>query len=566
MSVSERYQILDEWGRGASGVVYRARDRVSGRLVAVKSFQAAEAREAELLQERMQRVAAALAGLRHANIVPLIEIEAAPDRLLVVSEFVSGSSLLDILRDRQRLDPPEAVVLVAQACRGLARAHAAGLLHGNLKPSNLLVSLEGTVKVGDFGVVATAAGDTPAAGPLPEALLASPGCLAPEQLLGGPLDERTDVYALGALLYRSLTGRCPFEDCTPAELAERVRASDPLPPHHWVPQLPRELSALAMESLARDPDQRIGTADELARLLERALSTVGTATVAPPVRPRRGPQRPPERPRRRRSAPTLLSAVAAALLVLAALALHERAGRAVVASPPPPPVTPATTLRAELGPQPAPAPGPPPTAAPTTAAAEAPATAAVPAPVAERLSPPPPQPPQRRAAAPVRRSPAATRRQPPRRAVAVREEAEATPPVPSTATDPEPTPATPARVVARPAPAPERADLARGVVSLDHPLLEGLLEIKVDGRRAGLVRLGDPGQAPPGAPATASFSIAPGARRLEVRVLSATHRVETEWTGELEWEAGRFRALEFVLDGPQPEWRLDLAGGSGPAR
>lgn len=192
------YQLVSELGRGGMGVVYKALDTELDRHVAIKVLAEGLAHDAGIV-ERFQREARAVAALDDANVVHIYATGTQDGRPYFVMEFVDGVSLDVLLQREQRLAPAQAARLIAQAAKGLASAHAKGLIHRDVKPANILVSRRGVAKVSDFGIVQSVhAGNARLT--TTGAFLGTPGYLAPERYAGAPADARTDIFALGVVL------------------------------------------------------------------------------------------------------------------------------------------------------------------------------------------------------------------------------------------------------------------------------------------------------------------------------------------------------------------------------
>jgi tetratricopeptide (TPR) repeat protein len=277
-----RYAIEAELGRGGMGVVYRARDRALGRLVALKVLRAgaADARA----RDRFLREARAAGRVDHDHIVRVYATSDPSDEVpYLAMEYLAGPSLAVRLRDPGRLAPREAAQIAAQVADGLAAAHAAGLVHRDVKPDNILFdSATGRAKVGDFGLARLAAD------PAPEltrdgSVVGTPAYLSPEQARGeraiGPL---VDVYALGVTLYECLAGEPPFRG-TPHRIVQQILQDDPRPPRTINEAVPRELETICLKAMAREPSSRYASAAELAADLRRWLA--GEPIRARPVGP-----------------------------------------------------------------------------------------------------------------------------------------------------------------------------------------------------------------------------------------------------------------------------------------
>jgi serine/threonine-protein kinase len=259
--------------------VYLGHDSELDRPVAIKVL-AETLTGDETFRRRFLREAQLAARLSHPNVVSVYDAgEQADGRPYIVMEHVDGETLADVLRKRGPLPADEAATLAAQACRGLAHAHAAGLVHRDVKPQNLLLRRDGTLKVADFGIARAAEGTA-----LTEAgtVLGTAAYLSPEQALGQEATPAADVYSLGAVLYELLTGRPPYELESLADLAARQAEGSITPVSELAAGIPQRVEDAVMRSLARNPAYRPTSAGELARELEPAE----TAT-APLPRPRR---------------------------------------------------------------------------------------------------------------------------------------------------------------------------------------------------------------------------------------------------------------------------------------
>jgi hypothetical protein len=265
-----RYTLLEELGHGGMGVVYKARDPMLDRVVALKVIRGGLlAGDAEI--ERFYREARAAARLDHLNIVKIHDIGSHEDTPYYTMDFVAGGSLL---KQVQRLgaDPRAAAALVEKIARAVQQAHEHGIVHRDLKPGNILLREDGEPCVTDFGLAKFL--DTETQLTLPDQALGTPSYMAPEQAsipprLAGP---QTDVWALGVLLYELLTGRRPFEGATAQEVAHRIVTADPPPPRTLRADLDRALDTIVLTCLEKDPRRRYSSAAELADDLRRWLS------------------------------------------------------------------------------------------------------------------------------------------------------------------------------------------------------------------------------------------------------------------------------------------------------
>jgi serine/threonine-protein kinase len=265
------YDLLGELGRGGMGVVYRARQRGLGRLVALKMIRAAGLVDGEPLL-RFRAEAEAVARLRHPNIVQIYEIGELAGRPYFSLELAEGGSL-----DAKLAGTPQparqAAALVEPLARAVHHAHEHGIVHRDLKPSNVLLTADGVPKLTDFGLARSLAEPGAAARTHSGAVVGTPSYMAPEQAEGRPraTGPASDVYALGAILYEALTGRPPFRGPTVLDTLEQVRSQEPVPPRHLQPGVPRDLETITLKCLQKDPGRRYASAAALADDLRRFL-------------------------------------------------------------------------------------------------------------------------------------------------------------------------------------------------------------------------------------------------------------------------------------------------------
>jgi hypothetical protein len=268
-ALDDRYELHALIGEGAFGRVYRGRDRRLRRAVAIKVIKPWWTEDPEWVGS-FEREAQILARVSDPGIVQIFDVGHAREGLYYVSELVEGESLADRLQ-RGALAPGHASGIAEQLCRALAHAHARRIVHRDVKPANILLSLEGRVKVGDFGVARLAEGSTD--GPS-ATIVGTPRYMAPEQARGWPTSPATDVYSVGIVLYEMLSGRPPFTEKSAVELALR-HVQDPPPP--LPASAPRELSEIVARALAKDPAHRYETAAEMADALAGARQTASSA-------------------------------------------------------------------------------------------------------------------------------------------------------------------------------------------------------------------------------------------------------------------------------------------------
>src|SRR5437016_7534952 len=253
-----RYQLFETLGVGASSRVVRGFDPMIGRPVAVKVFPSelaqGTARELFLLEARV------VGQLTHPNIITLHDmgIEESTQTPYLVMEFIEGLPL-DRILEKGTLPWPKACAWVAHAAEALGAAHHRGVIHGDVKPANILITNDGRVKLTDFGMARVAkrdSGDSP--------LLGTPAYWCPEQIMGRPQDARSDIFSLGVVLYEMGSGTRPFEADSLQGICNRVLSSTPLPPSHANPSLPAGFDGVVARCLAKDPSARYATTEPLA--------------------------------------------------------------------------------------------------------------------------------------------------------------------------------------------------------------------------------------------------------------------------------------------------------------
>jgi tRNA A-37 threonylcarbamoyl transferase component Bud32 len=266
----ERYPIQERLGEGATAVVYRALDRELRRPVAIKVLREVVGMS-EVARQRFRREAQAAAGLAHPNIVQVHDVGEESGRPYLVMELVEGKPLSERLRDGT-LSDRETTRILEKAARGVAAAHAKGVVHRDLKPANILVTTDGVAKVADFGLAHLL--DSPAELTRSGTPLGTPLYMSPEQVEGRVRDitPRTDVYALGAILYEALAGRPVHTGETTIELYQKIVREDPVPPRVLKPAAAKDLETIAMKALRREASERYSDAEEFADDLARFLA------------------------------------------------------------------------------------------------------------------------------------------------------------------------------------------------------------------------------------------------------------------------------------------------------
>jgi len=284
--LNERYLILEQLGKGGMAIVYRARDTMLERSVAVKVLREDYSRDPAFL-DRFRQEAKAAANLSHPNIVTVHDFGLDKGQLFIVMEYVPGTDLKTLIKQRGRFTPEEAVPLLIQACAGIGYAHRAGLVHCDVKPQNMLVTPDMRLKVADFGIARALSTIHPEE--QSDIIWGSPQYFSPEQATGAAPSPASDVYSLGIIMYEMLTGSLPFQADTAAELAELHIDTEPVPISEMLPHISPVLEQIVTKVLSKEPSQRYRTADQLGRVLlnfgnaksSPALSLTPEAASAP---------------------------------------------------------------------------------------------------------------------------------------------------------------------------------------------------------------------------------------------------------------------------------------------
>lgn len=262
--LNNRYKLLKTLGAGGMAVVYQAQDITLERMVAIKLLRQDYSRREDFRQQ-FRLEAKNAANLSHQNIVTVHDFGFDAGRLFIVMEFVPGTDLKTLIKQRGRFQVSDAVNLISQACAGIGYAHRAGIVHCDIKPHNMLVTPDQRLKVTDFGIariLSTISQDEHS-----DEVWGSPQYFSPEQAEGKPPSPASDVYSLGVVLYEMLTGQLPFNSTDPQELARMHRESRPVPPRRLNHDIPPALDQIIMKVLSKEPSQRYRTADQLGLVL-----------------------------------------------------------------------------------------------------------------------------------------------------------------------------------------------------------------------------------------------------------------------------------------------------------
>jgi tRNA A-37 threonylcarbamoyl transferase component Bud32 len=267
-SLFGHYEILETIGRGGMGVVYKARQVDLDRPVALKMILASQLASPEQVR-RFETEARAAAGLRHPNIVQIFEAGRVDGQSYFAMEYVAGQGLNAVARS-EAIDPVRAATWMVAIARAVDYLHSRGIVHRDLKPSNILVDADGRPLVTDFGLIKMADSELTSS----QAIIGTPSYMSPEQAASqnDRVGPKSDVYSLGAILYELLTGRPPFLGASPLETLVDVLEGEPPAPREIRAAIPREIELVCLKSLAKAPEHRYQSAEDLARDLDRFIA------------------------------------------------------------------------------------------------------------------------------------------------------------------------------------------------------------------------------------------------------------------------------------------------------
>lgn len=264
MNIIGRYEIIQEIGRGGMGVVYQAHDPVIGRDVSIKRIslpQHLTEKKKEGFLRRFQREAQAAGRLNHQNILTIYDIGEDRGLPFIAMELLSGKTLEKLLDEKGWLVVEEAKKIIAQICDALEFAHSRGIVHRDVKPSNILLTDSGLVKVMDFGIAHLSDADSTDT----SQILGSPSYIAPEYVKGDPVDHRADIFSLGVVLFQILAGEKPFPGENVAAVLQKVVSEDPVPVTRIRPSLPSGCDLVVLKALQKNPDKRYQKASDMSR-------------------------------------------------------------------------------------------------------------------------------------------------------------------------------------------------------------------------------------------------------------------------------------------------------------
>ncbi len=263
--IADRYEILDKIGTGGMSDVYKAKDHILGREVAVKVLKQEFAEDVTFVT-KFRSEAQSAAGLEHANIVNIYDVGSENGMYYIVMEYVEGITLKTYIEKKGQLNFKEAISIAIQVGRGIEAAHNKGIIHRDIKPQNIIISTEGKVKVTDFGIARATTSNT-----IHADVMGSVHYASPEQARNGYVDGKSDIYSLGIVMYEMVTGRVPFDGDTTVAVALQHLQEEMVAPSAYAPELPISLEKIIMKCTMKSPDRRYATIEDLLLDLKKAL-------------------------------------------------------------------------------------------------------------------------------------------------------------------------------------------------------------------------------------------------------------------------------------------------------
>ncbi|MDC0358792.1 protein kinase [Oligoflexia bacterium] len=282
-----KYKVLGSLGRGSMGVVYKAQDPEIGRLVAIKTLRritSTRFHDAEAALERFKNEARSAGNLRHPNIITVFDVNVDGDMPYIVMDYVEGESLDLILSKRGRLEIAEVIYYMEQIAGGLQAAHEKRIVHRDIKPSNLILDSDNRVYILDFGVAKINQSFTDSEKTVrAEPVMGTPGYMSPEQVLNEALDIRSDLFSLAIVAYEALTGSRPFPGDNFTEIVGHILNSKPIPITSFAADLPLALEVEFERALARNPNDRFDSAQEMVEAFKRSVGSIESNVFDPHV-------------------------------------------------------------------------------------------------------------------------------------------------------------------------------------------------------------------------------------------------------------------------------------------
>lgn len=263
--IADRYEVIDKVGAGGMSDVYKAKDHILGREVAIKVLKQEFSEDATFVA-KFRTEAQSAAGLEHPNIVNIYDVGSENGRYFIVMEYVEGITLKTYIEKKGQLNFKEAISIAIQVGRGIEAAHSKGIIHRDIKPQNIIISTEGKVKVTDFGIARAASSNT-----IHADVMGSVHYASPEQARNGYVDGKSDIYSLGIVMYEMVTGRVPFDGDNTVAIALQHLQEEMVAPSAYAPDLPVSLEKIIMKATQKNADKRYATISDMLMDLKKAL-------------------------------------------------------------------------------------------------------------------------------------------------------------------------------------------------------------------------------------------------------------------------------------------------------
>ncbi|MBE7013103.1 MAG: Stk1 family PASTA domain-containing Ser/Thr kinase [Ruminococcaceae bacterium] len=272
-----RYELLEKIGQGGMAVVYRAKCLLLNRTVAVKILRDDLDSSDEFIK-RFNIEAQSAASLTSPNIVSIYDVGIDGDTNFIVMEYVEGQTLKEYIKYNSPIDWQKAVKIAMKISNALSEAHKKHIIHRDIKPQNIIITEDGDIKVTDFGIARVSSGATISAD---EDVIGSVHYISPEQARGGYVDERSDIYSLGVVMYEMLTGKVPFNGDTPVSVAIKQIEQDPVPPCEVIEDIPENVSSIVLKAMSKEINNRYSTVSELSQDLNSVLADPASVIIEP---------------------------------------------------------------------------------------------------------------------------------------------------------------------------------------------------------------------------------------------------------------------------------------------
>ncbi|WP_420824109.1 Stk1 family PASTA domain-containing Ser/Thr kinase [Thermoflavimicrobium daqui] len=276
--LGDRYEVISRIGGGGMAVVYKARDLLLNRMVAIKILSESLSNDSEFIR-RFSREAQAAGSLSHPNVVNVYDVGREDFIHYIVMELIEGPTLKQYILDQGPLSVEESARIAMQICDGLGHAHDNQIVHRDIKPHNIMLHKHGQAKVTDFGIARAASSSTITQ---QGSMMGSVHYFSPEQARGGQIEERSDIYSLGVVLYEMLTGRLPFDGDTAVSIALKHLQEDPEDPRKFNPSIPDHVVSIVSRAMQKDPNMRYPSIHAMRQDLEQALQFMSNHTYSSP--------------------------------------------------------------------------------------------------------------------------------------------------------------------------------------------------------------------------------------------------------------------------------------------